>query len=65
MLNQCILILDFLRVWSPIECLRIPKSSYNDRELNKKLRKQYVHCIQNVHDVVDSDFLEGANLLQV
>ena len=35
------------------------------REVNKKLRKQYVHCIQNVYDVADSRFLEGANLLQL
>ena len=35
------------------------------REVNKKLRTQYVHCIQNVCDVVDSRFSEGANLLQL
>ena len=35
------------------------------REVNKKLRKQYVHCIQNVYGVVDSRFLEGASLLQL
>jgi len=61
MFNQCILIFEFLS-WefdSPIECLRIPKSLYSAREVNKKPRKQYVHCIQNVYGVVDSRFLEG------
>ena len=45
--------------------MRIPKSLCSGREVNKKLMKQYVHCIQNVYDVVDSDFLEVAKLLQL
>ena len=35
------------------------------REANNMLRKLCVYCIPNVYDVVDSDFLEGAYLLQV
>ena len=48
-----------------MECFRISKTLRSGREVNKKLRKQYVCCIHNVHDVVSSYLLEGANLLQV
>ena len=48
-----------------MECFRIPKNLRSGREVNKKLRKQYVCCIHNVYDVFDSDFLEVANPLQV
>jgi len=42
--------------------LKIPKSG---RVVNKKLLKQYVYCIQNVCNVVDSRFFEGAYLLHL
>jgi len=48
-----------------MECFRIPKNLRSGREVNKKLRKQYVCCIHNVHDIVGSYYFEGANLLQV
>jgi len=35
-----------------MECFRIPESLRSRREVNKKLRKQYICCIHNVHDLV-------------
>ena len=35
-----------------MECFRISKLLRSGREVNKKLRKQYVCCIHNVHDVL-------------
>jgi len=34
-----------------MKCFRISKTLRNGREVNKKLRKQYVCCIHNVYDV--------------
>ena len=39
-----------------MECFRILKSLRSGREVYKKLRKQCVCCIHNVHDVVGLDF---------
>jgi len=49
----------------PIEFLRILENVCSGREVNKKMKKQHVCCINNVYDVVDSDFLEAAFLLQM
>jgi len=35
-----------------MECFRISKTLRSRREVHKKLRKQYVCCIHNVHDVL-------------
>jgi len=48
-----------------MKCFRISESLRSGREVNKHLRKQYLSCIHNVHNVVGSYFLEGANLLQL
>ena len=48
-----------------IECLKIPTCLCSGREVNKKLKKLCIYCIRSVYDVVDTDFLEGAYLLQV
>ena len=48
-----------------MEFFRIPESLRSGLEVKKKLRKQYACCIDNVHDIVGSYFLEEANLLQV
>jgi len=50
---------------SHIEFFIILKNLCSNREVNKKLKKQHVCCVDNVYDVVDSYFLEAAYLLQV
>jgi len=61
---------EFLRVYPEIMKMRswrpeVEENLCSGREANNMLRKLCVYCIPNVYDVVDSDFLEGAYLLQV
>ena len=44
---------------------RVLENLCSGHEVNKKLTKQHDCCLNNVHDVAYSDFLEAAYLLQV
>jgi len=44
---------------SPIEFFRVLKSLCSAREVNTKLKKQYVYCIHNVYVLVDSRLLNN------